>query len=200
MECKLLNKVDKEGNKQKRDKRNSYIFLVSFVVIVTLFMLYIMQASPKSGKIVIIFFALIFYSVVACGAIVGMKIRKARIIEGVPLKDELKNTFKTPEDYKLLDQQIDGKLKRKVILGHATFTFTPHFLIQKIDSLNYIIIKLQNVSFIKNIPIDPKDQKYVYTEFFDDCDHLINKIENYKHNGITFIKICKEQIPWAEIQ
>lgn len=87
-------------------------------------------------------------------------------------------------------------MKRKVGLGKNDFTFTPHFLIQKLSEVDYKVIKLQNVAYIKTSSI----LNYGYTEFFNKSDESLGEIKNTAYDCRVFNEICKEQLPWAELK
>lgn len=109
---------------------------------------------------------------------------------------ELNRVLKDFDDFKLIDTEVYGNLKRRVKLGGNNFIFTPHFLIQPISEVDFKVIKLQNVALIKST----RSEDNGCTEFFDKSNQSLGSINNSAFNCMTFNNICKEQIPWAEVR
>lgn len=118
------------------------------------------------------------------------------------LSEALQNLLKTSEDINLFDAEVYGNLKREVEYDGEKFTFTPHFLINKMDIDSYVIVKLQNVKYItinkmcyKTGHIIERDFWY---SFLDKNKNSLGTIStsSLHHEGLE--KICREQIPWAQ--
>lgn len=212
MECKWLKEVEKISKKEKHEMY--YVNFTSLAIfIVANIITYLKQKnSPYFVAVLVevnfaVFIAISIISIIALirnnknlnsnnksGILDIERINKNSYIG--TLREELSESLKTSEDYKLIDEEVYGNLKRKVTLGKNDLTFTPHFLIQKFTNVKYTVMKLQNVAYMKT---DVRD-KYGYTEFFDANNKRLGSIENTAFNSKVFNKICREQIPWAEFR